>query len=168
MLRPTLAARLLVLSLVSLILCACEVSAATCGDGLQEEGEQCEDGNQVDEKSLGDGRCSRQAARVRRLPAGFLIPFHGQVAEDGCSEMCQCETDPCDFAASPSVNLASVVLALRPGATLSLAAGTYTGSGSCGWSIAATVSSADDRSLPITVRGAQGATIIDCDSVGPW
>jgi hypothetical protein len=28
MLRPTLAARLLVLSLVSLILCACEVSAA--------------------------------------------------------------------------------------------------------------------------------------------
>ena len=53
MLRPTLgclAARLLVLSLVSLILCACEVSAATCGDGLQEEGEQCEDGNQVDEK----------------------------------------------------------------------------------------------------------------------
>ena len=135
MLRPTLAARLLVLSLVSLILCACEVSAATCGDGLQEEGEQCEDGNQV--------------------------------AGDGCSEMCRCETDPCDFAASPSVNLASVVLALRPGATLSLAAGTYTGSGSCGWSIAATVSSADDRSLPITVRGAQGATIIDCDSVGP-
>ena len=50
MLRPTLAARLLVLSLVSLILCACEVSAATCGDGLQEEGEQCEDGNKVDEK----------------------------------------------------------------------------------------------------------------------
>ena len=43
MLRPTLAARLLVLSLVSLILCACEVSAATCGEGLQEEGEQCED-----------------------------------------------------------------------------------------------------------------------------
>ena len=51
MLRPTLAARLLVLSLVSLIFCAFEVSTATCGDGLQEEGEQCEDGNQVlDEK----------------------------------------------------------------------------------------------------------------------
>ena len=106
-------------------------------------------------------------ARVMRLPAGFLIPFHGQAAGDGCSETCQCETDPCDFAASPSVHLASVVLALRPGATLSLAAGTYMGSGSCGWSIATTVSSADDRSLPITVRGAQGATIIDCDSVGP-
>ena len=135
MLRPTLAARLLVLSLVSLILCACEVSAATCGDGLQEEGEQCEDGNQV--------------------------------AGDGCSEMCRCETDPCDFAASPSVNLASVVVALRPGATLSLAAGTYAGSGSCGWSIATTVSSADESSMPITVRGAQGATIIDCDNVGP-
>ena len=105
-------------------------------------------------------------ARAMRLSAGFLIPFYGQVAGDGCSEMCQCEADPCDFAASPSVHLASVVLALRPGATLSLAAGTYMGSGSCGWSIATTVSSADDRSLPITVRGAQGA-IIDCDNVGP-
>ena len=48
-------------------------------------------------------------ARVMRLSAGFLIPFCGQVAGDGCSEMCQCEADPCDFAASPSVHLASVV-----------------------------------------------------------
>ena len=55
-------------------------------------------------------------ARVMRLSAGFLIPFYGQVAGDGCSEMCQCDADPCDFAASPSVHLASVVLALRPGA----------------------------------------------------
>ena len=79
---------------------------------------------------------------------------------------CQCETDPCDFAASPSVNLASVVLALRPGDTLSLAAGNYAGSGNCGWKI--TTNSADDR--PITVRGAEGAslsTIIDCESAGP-
>ena len=102
-----------------------------------------------------------------RLASPFLICSHDQVAGDGCSERCQCETDPCDFAANPSVNLASVVVALRPGATLSLAAGTCTGSGSCGWSIATTVSSADDRSLPITVRGAQGATIIDCDNVAP-
>jgi len=48
-------------------------------------------------------------ARAMRLSAGFLIPFYGQVAGDGCSEMCQCEADPCDFAASPSVHLASVV-----------------------------------------------------------
>ena len=59
MLRPTLAARLRVLSLVSLILCACEVSAATCGDGLQEEGEQCEDGNQVDENRMDGARVMR-------------------------------------------------------------------------------------------------------------
>jgi len=37
--------RLLVL--VCLILCVSEAEAATCGDGLREEGEQCEDGNQV-------------------------------------------------------------------------------------------------------------------------
>ena len=41
---PWPSARLLVLA--SLILCAWEVSA-TCGDGLQEMGEQCEDGNTV-------------------------------------------------------------------------------------------------------------------------
>ena len=119
---------MLVLSFVSLILCACEVSAATCGDGLQEEEEQCEDGNQIDSKdghpdTLPDGHRERlpymagglASARVMRLHAGVLIPFHAQIAGDGCSEICQCETDPCDFAASPSVNLASVVLALRPG-----------------------------------------------------
>ena len=41
-----------------------------------------------------------------RLHACLLIPFYGQVAGDGCSEMCQCDADPCDFAASPSVHLA--------------------------------------------------------------
>ena len=35
------------LALVSLALCVLQASAATCGDGLQEAGEQCEDGNQV-------------------------------------------------------------------------------------------------------------------------
>jgi len=70
MLRPTLAARLLALSLASLILCACEVSAATCGDGLQEEGEQCEDGNQVYERN-------------HLHTAVLLLPYSGTLASCG-------------------------------------------------------------------------------------
>jgi cysteine-rich repeat protein/predicted outer membrane repeat protein len=85
---------------------------------------------------------------------------------DGCSSSCQCEADPCRFTvASASVNLASVVTALAPGATVTLAAGTYAGDGSCGWSVPS-LNGTDERS--ITVRGAaQGRVIIDCAQRGP-
>ena len=91
-----------------------------------------------------------------------------QVSGDGCASSCWCETDPWQFAASSgSVNLASVIAESRPGSTLTLSTGTYVLMGSCGWNIA-TFTGANER--PITVRGAQGAsiaTIIDCDSAGP-
>jgi cysteine-rich repeat protein len=74
MLRPTLAARLLVLSLLCLILCVCEVSAATCGDGLQEEGEQCEDGN----SAAGDG-CSA-ACQCESDPCSFTVGAQANLA----------------------------------------------------------------------------------------
>ena len=89
-----------------------------------------------------------------------------QVASDGCSPSCQCEHDPCSFTVSLSVDLASVVGSLAPGATVALVAGTFAG-GSCGWNVPS-VYGADRR--PITVRGAQGAsltTVVDCDNAGP-
>ena len=147
-------------ALVAAILCTVveRSVAATCGDGVQENGEQCEDGNQVDTSV-----CSRRADSLRADEPACL-----QVSGDGCSSSCWCETDPCQFSASSgSVDLASVIAELRPGSTLTLVAGTYMGLESCGWNIA-TFTGADER--PITVRGAQGAsitTIIDCDSVGP-
>ena len=94
-----------------------------------------------------------------------------QVAGDGCSASCACESDPCDYTVTSSVNLASVVSTLRPGATLSLAGGTYSGDGACGWSFASLLNRTDERA--ITVRSAlraQGtslSTIIDCDNAGP-
>ena len=123
-------------ALVAVILCTVvhQTVAATCGDGLREDGEQCEDGNTN--------------------------------SGDGCSSSCQCEADPCRFTVgSASVNLASVVTALAPGATVTLAAGTYAGDGSCGWRVPS-LNGTDERA--ITVRGAvQGKTTIDCGHSGP-
>lgn len=85
---------------------------------------------------------------------------------DGCSTSCECESNPCSVTASPQVNLASVVAGLLPGDTLTLASGTYKGSGVCGWTLPFGAG-ADDS--PITVRGAgNGALpIVDCDNAGP-
>ena len=87
-----------------------------------------------------------------------------QAAGDGCSAVCQCESDPCRFTAGPQVDLASVVAGLGPGATLTLASGTYRGTGVCGWRLSSW------GAVPITIRGvpASGArVVIDCDSTGP-
>jgi cysteine-rich repeat protein len=123
-------------ALVVCILCAAlqAAAAATCGDGFQEQGEKCDDGNRI--------------------------------AGDGCSPACVCEAHPCHFTVGPDVNLASVVKHLAPGATLLLAAGTYSGEGSCGWEVPS-VSGTDDAA--ITVRGAAegSSAIIDCNQFGP-
>lgn len=87
--------------------------------------------------------------------------FFMQVSGDGCSSFCVCEQDPCQLKVQPSVwSLASIVSGLSPGATLTLATGTYT---SCGWNITSRYG-ADQR--PITIVGADGATI-DCEHRGP-
>ena len=89
------AARLLLLGGLLLFSTIFEAVAAACGNGVLEESEECEDGNVF--------------------------------AGDGCSQQCQCEQDPCSFVigaqASSRIHLASVVSGLRPGATLTLAAG---------------------------------------------
>jgi cysteine-rich repeat protein len=89
------AARLLLLGGLLLFSTIFEAVAAACGNGVLEESEECEDGNVF--------------------------------AGDGCSQQCQCEQDPCSVVigaqASSRIHLASVVSGLRPGATLTLAAG---------------------------------------------
>lgn len=87
------------------------------------------------------------------------------ISNDGCSSSCQCEQTPCKFTVRTTQHLASVVSALGPGSTITLSGGTYTGSGSCGWSISA----AKEDHRPITIRGAEyGApTVVDCDNAGP-
>ena len=89
--------------------------------------------------------------------------------------MCQCEAETCSYSVSPIVNLASVVAGLVPGATLTLAPGTYTGGGSCGWNIqSATPGNTSGVSVghqrPITIRGrglSPADVVIDCQSAGP-
>ena len=126
--------------------------------------------------------CSVLLAARARGPRQHLATYtltlsHDPVAQaagDGCTATCECETDPCRFTASPQVNLASVVAGLVPGATLTLAPGTYAGGGSCGWSIQAastpgngSVSVVHER--PITIRGSgQSASdvLIDCQAMG--
>jgi len=107
-------------------------SATACGDGIQAESEQCDDGNTV--------------------------------SGDGCSRNCECEQNDCTFSVSTSLqSLASVFAGLRPGATVTLSAGTY--KGRCGFSIAS-ANGTDQR--PITIVGAHAsATVIDCDNAGP-
>ena len=88
------------------------------------------------------------------------------MAGDGCDASCACESAPCQFTVSSSVRLASVVSALHPGATLTLASGSYKGSGVCGWRLPSGAGAGDS---PITVRGPStgAAPVVDCDHVGP-
>ena len=96
------------------------------------------------------------------------------IAGDGCSPSCQCESAPCSFTANPQVNLVSVISRMRPGATLTLAAGRYSGSGSCGWNMQGGNGGVGNASVvdrrPITVRSGDPsapAVLIDCEAFGP-
>ena len=159
-----------------------EASVATCGDGLREENEQCEDGNQVrhlfrlrlamhatlcaSDFRIGQERvqhhvsmCTAEAgmSAASCLVIGFFVD---QVSGDGCSSECTCESDPCEFRVSSSVRLSSVVARLGPGATITLAPGTY----GCGWSLSST--NGDARAIIIRGSG-PSSTIVDCGHTGP-
>ena len=139
------------------------MSAAECGNGLQEEGESCEDGGTVGFNPAINSQAPHGfqfpsqlccSTRVRSM-SSYSVPE--QVDGDGCDAACQCEQDPCAFSVAEDVNLTSVVSALRPGASLALAAGRWT---NCGWSVWS-ANGGDER--PITIRG-QGPsqTVVDC------
>lgn len=72
----------------------CGCTAGTCGDGVLNCGEACDDGNTVD-----DATCTANCSRVPRCGDGVVdaalgetCDDHNEVDCDGCSRTCQVET----------------------------------------------------------------------------